>query len=68
MSEEVTDPVATLTQSMAKYMDLIAVITQASLGLRAQLEREGFSPTMAEQIAGSFHIELMHNVMSGRRK
>jgi hypothetical protein len=59
------EQLAKLTEAVAGFMESMEVISDAAIGLRADLERKGYSPTMAEQIAGAFHIEMIHVLTSG---
>jgi hypothetical protein len=37
-------------------------ITELCVGFRANLEAAGYSPTMAEQVAGALHVSLIQKI------
>ena len=49
----------TVTESMAYIMDQMAAVRAACTGYRATLEADGYSPTMAEYLAGNLHVHLV---------
>lgn len=60
------DEVATeVTTALADVLDASRPFVEASVGLRADLERRGYSPTAAESIAASWLIEA-HRSMWAR--
>jgi len=53
---------------MAQAADALTAIREVANGLRAQLERDGWSPTAAEQVAASFFIATLTGTVGGGRK
>jgi hypothetical protein len=39
-------------------------LAEAAAGYRAELERQGFSPTIAEVMAADFHRTMLTNMMA----
>jgi hypothetical protein len=55
----------TLAEHMATYMDSMSQLREAANGFRAQLLADGWSPTMAEQIAGSMLAQMIARAVMG---
>lgn len=55
-------PGAEAAEAIADVLDASRPLIEASAGLRADLERQGFSPTVAEGVAASWLVEA-HRAM-----
>lgn len=59
MTEDQQRAIATMRAAMMDMIEGMNVFTDAVVGFRANLEAAGYSPTMAEQIAGELHRQLI---------
>lgn len=50
-----------LAQSLMQYTEVIDVMVDAAKGMRAKLEADGWSPTVAEQVAGTWLIKVINS-------
>ena len=57
-------PQMTMADAVADFMDEFAVFRETAAGYRKQLVEEGWSPTMAEQIAAAWLIEMQRKVLN----
>lgn len=57
VEEEVAEP--TITEQMAKHMDAMNLLRESANGYRAQLLADGWSETVAEQIAGGLLAHMI---------
>lgn len=48
-----------LAAQLMQYQEVMNVISDAAKGMRAKLESEGWSPTMAEAVAGEWLMKMM---------
>jgi len=68
---EQSEPLDTATMAhgvataIAQMREVLAPIDEAVAGYRAQLEKEGWSPTVAEDMALSMHRALMASFTVG---
>lgn len=53
------DPEMAMTTAMSGLMPVLHVIRESVKGYRTQLEADGWSPTMAEMMAGQLHSVLV---------
>lgn len=53
---------------MAEVADALTAIREVANGLKAQLERDGWSPTAAEKIAASWFIATVTGAAGGGGK
>lgn len=67
MAEELDVDAATneVAKGIANIRQTLAPIEEAARGYRAELEKNGWSPTVAEQMAFQFHAYLMVQFMNG---
>lgn len=56
---------AEITAAMIAGLDALAPLFDTADGMRADMERRGWSPTMAEAIAGNWLNLMLTQTMSG---
>lgn len=54
--------VATVARAIADLHEILSVVREAAIGYRAQLEADGISPTMAEQMAAEYHSFILTTI------
>lgn len=54
-----------VAQAAANMRQVLAPIEEAARGYRAEMEANGWSPTVAEQMAFQLHLTLMSQFMNG---
>lgn len=68
MTDEKPDHEAAISEAvegMATVFDYLQVLAEQAKGYREYLEANGWSPTMAEQLAGQYLALLTMNAMNG---
>ena len=56
-----------MLEQLATMVEGMSGITAACVGYRAQLEEAGYSPTMAEALAGELHRQMIIMVFNNQR-
>lgn len=62
-----TSDVDKMRLSMMTMIEGLGAMTEAIVGFRAQLEAAGYSPTMAEMLAGELHRQMIISVFAKGR-
>ncbi len=64
-ASRVGDSQGDLLTALAALLDVQRAILEATAGYRAECERQGFSPTVSEQMALLFHMRCLGMPLTG---
>ncbi|MBM9464650.1 hypothetical protein JL108_14430 [Aeromicrobium sp. YIM 150415] len=64
MTKKQDQPEVQLASDLAKMQEMFAVLEESARGMRQRLEREGWSPTVAEQVAAHWLISTLTGASS----